>query len=257
MKFFSISLLIYLFLISVQAELVKMKIVNEVSSYGWNAGPDRSRKLQPKVPPSKFSGPEHFKYFKNKCYTLLETDYKYELCLFDNVTQHERTLRWNPYSGILGMWTEWKIENNTFVAMLMKNGEDCGNQNRQVEVKLTCGHANNLTNVSEPYRCHYVMIFQSPVFCHEDAMLVYPMLNKTLQAQWDELEQDFHNEIITEKGYRHYLQNIFYKAGFVNQPPETKADDKFEGFKSLETCNSKYLELLEENKKLKLRLDKM
>lgn len=28
--------------------------------------------------------------------------YKYELCPFHNVTQHEQTFRWNAYSGILG-----------------------------------------------------------------------------------------------------------------------------------------------------------
>ena len=34
----------------------------------------------------------HFMYFS----------YSYELCPFANVTQTEQSLRWNPYSGILG-----------------------------------------------------------------------------------------------------------------------------------------------------------
>lgn len=28
--------------------------------------------------------------------------YKYDLCPFHNVTQHEQSFRWNAYSGILG-----------------------------------------------------------------------------------------------------------------------------------------------------------
>jgi len=28
--------------------------------------------------------------------------YKYQLCPFANVTQHEQALRWNAYNGVLG-----------------------------------------------------------------------------------------------------------------------------------------------------------
>lgn len=35
-------------------------------------------------------------------YVWLLSRYKYELCPFHNITQHEQTFRWNAYSGILG-----------------------------------------------------------------------------------------------------------------------------------------------------------
>ena len=231
-------------------EYVTMKIVDEVSNYGWNSNTesDSSSSLKPKVPPANFSGPEHLKWLHNKCYSLLLPDYKYKLCLFNNVTQHERTMRWNPYSGILGVWTEWNIANYSFVSMMMKNGDDCGKQNRQVEVVLVCGRTNNLTSVSEPSQCKYKMLFETPLVCHEHAMLVYPTLNKTFRDEWDEIEQDFHEGISTEKGYKYYLTDMFSRAGLMLPPKRGK---KFNGFDSLETCNTKYMELLEENIKLK------
>ena len=234
-----------------RSEMVDMKIVDEVSNYGWaaQAGPDNSKRLEPKVPPSAFSGPEHFKYLRDKCYTLLLPDYRYELCFFNNVTQHERTLRWNPYSGILGVWTEWNIANYTFVGMSMKNGDDCGNLNREVEVAFTCGNANNLTSVSEPSQCHYRMEFSTPLVCHEDAMLVYPTLSEELRKEWDQIEQDFHDGYTTEKGYSYHLTNFFYKAGLKAVAAEEI--EVFPEFESLDTCNAKYIELLKENEKLK------
>ena len=253
--FFTLMLCLF-FKLYLCNELVQMRIVNDISNLGWNPNSERSRQLKPKVSPQKYSGPNHFKYLQNKCFNLLQNDYKYELCPFDNATQHERTLRWNPYSGILGVWTEWKIENNSFVAMIMKNGEDCGNQNREVEVELACGDANKLVNVSEPHQCHYNMIFQTPLACHKDALLVYPILNATLQREWDELEQNVYDNIITHKGYKHYLTNLFIKAGFVTEHLNDKPSNKFEDFKSLEQCNIKYHKLFKENENLKKELGK-
>ena len=233
-------------------ERVAIKIVDEVSNYGWNAegGVDSSRRLQPKVQPAAFRGPEHFRFLQDKCYTLLQPDYKYQVCFYNNVTQHERTMRWNPYSGILGVWTEWNIANYSFTEMVMKNGDDCGKLNREVEISFVCGTVNNLTSVSEPSQCRYQMVFVTPLVCHEDAMLVYPTLNKTLRLEWDEIEQNYYNNFTTEKGYKYYLANFFYKAGLKSTPAE-REEKRFEGFDSLETCNAKYAELLKENESLK------
>ncbi|KAJ7426012.1 hypothetical protein WISP_19978 [Willisornis vidua] len=59
--------------------------------------------------------------------------YKYEFCPFHNVTQHEQTFRWNAYSGILGIWHEWEIDNNTFVGMWMREGDSCEAKSRQTK----------------------------------------------------------------------------------------------------------------------------
>ncbi|KAB0401641.1 hypothetical protein E2I00_007299 [Balaenoptera physalus] len=53
-------------------------------------------------PCSPLSGPVHLSRLSGKCFSLVESTYKYELCPFHNVTQHEQTFRWNAYSGILG-----------------------------------------------------------------------------------------------------------------------------------------------------------
>ena len=36
--------------------------------------------------------------------------------------------------GSYRIWEEWKISNNTFVAMMMKDGDVCGDRSRQVSV---------------------------------------------------------------------------------------------------------------------------
>lgn len=234
------------------AEVVKMKIVDHISSYGYsNFGADSSSKLVAKVKPSEFSGPDHLKSLFGKCYTLKINDYKYKLCPFNNVTQHEQTYRWNPYSGILGIWKEWKVINNTFHSMIMENGDSCGTSNRQVQVVMLCGTANNLTSVAEPQTCHYRMTFETPLVCHEDSMLVYPRLNETLRNEWDEIERQYHDEEITEKGYKLYLQKLFWKAGLVKDSPDLYKKDSFQGYESLETCNAEYKTLLDEVKILR------
>lgn len=237
-----------------EAEIVKMKIVDHISSYGYsNFGVDSSSNLVGKVKPSNFSGPIHLKSLVGECYTLKIDEYKYKLCPFKNVTQHEQTYRWNPYSGILGIWKEWKVTNNTFYSMIMENGDSCGTTDRQVEVVMLCGAAHNLTTVTEPQTCHYRMTFETPLVCHEDSMLVYPRLNETLRNEWDEIERQYHEKEITEKGYKLYLQKIFWKAGLVKDPPNFYKDDSFQGYESLETCNAEYQKLLEEVKALRLK----
>jgi len=237
------------------SDMVDMKIVDEVSNYGWasQAGPDSSKRLEPKVSPSNFSGPDHFRYLRDKCYALVLSDYRYELCFFNNVTQHERTLRWNPYSGILGVWTEWNIANYSFVGMSMKNGDDCGDSYREVEVTFICSNANNLTSVTEPSQCRYHMVFATPLVCHEDSMLVYPTLNEKQRKEWDKIEQNFHDGITTKKGYNYDLTNFFHKAGLKAAP--AKEVEEFQEFEALETCNAKYIELLKENERLKKLLN--
>lgn len=243
---------IFLF-IEGNAEVVQMKIVDEITNYGYNfgGGPDSSPQLSAKVKPSNFSGPSHLKVLKGQCFSLKLNEYKYKFCPFDNVTQHEQTYRWNPYSGILGIWKEWYIVNNTFHSMLMANGDSCGSETREAEVVLSCGRVNNLTAVSEPKTCSYRLSFQTPLVCHEDSRLVYPRINKTLQKEWDNLEQELHDGEITTKGYDFFLKKIFWKAGLVSNPEEKVQKDDFKPYESLDTCNEEYKKLLEEVQRLR------
>ncbi|XP_009859245.2 N-acetylglucosamine-1-phosphotransferase subunit gamma-like [Ciona intestinalis] len=250
------TLLVYcfvaLFISSGAIDIMQMKIVNEVSNYGWNAGvgADSRTKLTAKVSPASFSGPTSLKALSHKCFSYMG-DYKYELCPFHNLTQHERSMRWNPYSGVVGVWKEWEIANNTFKAMIMKNGDDCGSVTRQARVLLRCGTVNNITSVTEPSRCQYELIFETPLACHPDSMLVYVTMNASLRYEWDKIEQAHYNEFITEKGYNRKLLELFDKAGFLTVPEDNIVLQDIQEFTSVQTCNMEYQKLLSEITKLR------
>ncbi|XP_068100610.1 N-acetylglucosamine-1-phosphotransferase subunit gamma [Hyperolius riggenbachi] len=239
----------------------KMKIVEEPNTFGLNnpfLAP--ASKLQPRTTPSPVSGPSHLYRLAGKCFSLLESTYKYEFCPFHNITQHEQTYRWNAYSGILGIWQEWEIENNTFTAMWMREGDPCGTKNRQTKVKFVCGTSHKLSEVSEPSTCVYSMTFKTPLVCHPHSLLVYPTLKEDLRRRWDEAEQSLYDELITEQGYRKLLREIFQEAKYLKSS-ESSSDIKenqssSRRFDTLEQCNVAHVELSEEIKRLKGILDK-
>ncbi|KAM4631547.1 N-acetylglucosamine-1-phosphotransferase subunit gamma [Discoglossus pictus] len=231
----------------------KMKIVEEPNTFGLN-NPflPQTNKLQPRTEPSPVSGPPHLLRLAGKCFNFVESTYKYEFCPFHNITQHEQSFRWNAYSGILGIWQEWEIENSTFSGMWMREGDACGAKNRQTKVLLVCGRSNKLAQVSEPSTCIYSLTFETPLVCHPHSLLVYPTLSEALQGKWDEAEQSLYDGLITEQGYRKRLREIFQEAGYLKSKdkeeneniPETKE------FESLEKCSKVHKELSKEIKRL-------
>ncbi|XP_034414173.1 N-acetylglucosamine-1-phosphotransferase subunit gamma isoform X2 [Cyclopterus lumpus] len=156
-------------------------------------------RLQPKVTPSPVAGPAHFHQLAGKCFSLTESTYKYEFCPFHNITQHEQSFRWNAYSGILGIWQEWEMANNTFTGMWMRDGDACGTRNRETKVIFVCSASSKLAQVSEPSTCVYSLSFETPLVCHPHSLLVYPTLNEKLQKEWDEAEQARYEGLITEQ----------------------------------------------------------
>ncbi|KAM4697579.1 N-acetylglucosamine-1-phosphotransferase subunit gamma [Rhinophrynus dorsalis] len=234
----------------------KMKIVEEPNTFGLN-NPflSQTNKLQPRVDPSPVSGPPHLFRLAGKCFNFVESTYKYEFCPFHNVTQHEQSFRWNAYSGILGIWQEWEIENNTFSGMWMREGDSCGVKNRQTKVLLVCGRSNKLSQVSEPSTCVYSLTFETPLVCHPHSLLVYPTLSEALQRKWDEAEQSLYDELITEQGYRKLLRRIFQEAGYLKTANENNGDESInqtetKTFDSLEKCNGAHTDLSKEIKRL-------
>ncbi|XP_030067004.1 N-acetylglucosamine-1-phosphotransferase subunit gamma [Microcaecilia unicolor] len=247
-----------LLLLALHAQLVlagKMKIVEEPNTFGLN-NPflPQINKLQPNMEPSPISGPSHLTRLAGKCFSFVESSYKYEFCPFHNVTQHEQTFRWNAYSGILGIWQEWAIENNTFVGMWMREGDSCGSKNRQTKVLLVCGRSNKLVHVSEPSTCIYSITFETPLVCHPHSLLVYPTLSASLQQKWDDVEQSFYDELITEQGYKKLLKTLFEEAGYLKPVAENAIEglDKSNvtKFGSLGKCQEQYEELSKELKRL-------
>uniref|UniRef100_A0A8C5QVV1 N-acetylglucosamine-1-phosphate transferase subunit gamma n=1 Tax=Leptobrachium leishanense TaxID=445787 RepID=A0A8C5QVV1_9ANUR len=236
----------------------KMKIVEEPNTFGLN-NPflSQTNKLQPKTEPSAVSGPSHLYRLAGKCFSFVESTYKYEFCPFHNITQHEQSFRWNAYSGILGIWNEWEIANNTFSGMWMREGDSCGPKSRQTKVLLICGKANKLAKVSEPSTCVYSVTFETPLVCHPHSLLVYPTLPESLQVKWNQVEQSLYDELITEQGYRKLLQDIFREAGYLKSTRNDKENEKeVEGFDLLEKCNMAYHDLTKEIKRLQGILDK-
>ncbi|XP_053069737.1 N-acetylglucosamine-1-phosphotransferase subunit gamma isoform X2 [Acinonyx jubatus] len=233
-----------------------MKVVEEPNSFGLNNPflPQTSR-LQPKRDPSPLSGPAHLFRLSGKCFSLVESTYKYELCPFHNVTQHEQTFRWNAYSGILGIWHEWEISNNTFRGMWMRDGDSCRSRSRQSKVELTCGKSNRLAHVSEPSTCVYALTFETPLVCHPHSLLVYPALPAALQHRWDQVEQDLADELITSQGYEKLLRALFEEAGYLKAPEDSdsvrEGGAKAPALQTLENCSEAHGELWKEVRRLR------
>lgn len=207
------------------------------------------------------SGPLHLFRLAGKCFSLVESTYKYEFCPFHNVTQHEQTFRWNAYSGILGIWHEWEITNNTFKSMWMTDGDSCHSRGRQSKVELTCGKINRLAHVSEPSTCVYALTFETPLVCHPHSLLVYPTLPEALQQRWDQMEQDLADELITLQGYRKLLRVLFEDAGYLKVPGETHPTQQQAGgsqglgLETLDNCRKAHSELSQEVQRLTSLLD--
>ncbi|XP_040829534.1 N-acetylglucosamine-1-phosphotransferase subunit gamma isoform X2 [Ochotona curzoniae] len=200
------------------AAALKMKVVEEPNTFGLNNPflPQTSR-LQPKREPSPVSGPRHFSQLSGKCFSLVESTYKYELCPFHNVTQHEQTFRWNAYSGVLGVWHGWDIVNNSFAAMWMRDGDSCRGRSRQSKVELACGKSHRLAHVSEPSTCMYALTFETPLACHPHALLVYPALPEALQRRWDKVEQDLADGLITPQAHAELTSEVARLSGLLSR----------------------------------------
>ncbi|CAG2212639.1 GNPTAG [Mytilus edulis] len=253
-------------------EMVNMKIVEEPSSYGMNnfnnqQTQQEDNQLKMRVPPSKFSGPQHLTRLVNKCFSKQIDSYTYKLCPFSNVSQHEDSYRWNPYNGILGVWQEWEIHNNTFVAMVMREGDNCGNLFRSMKVFLRCGNKNEIVNVSEPSTCQYHMNFNTPYACHPHAMLVFPTLSEELRNEWELIEGRLVNEEITIQGYKKRLHALFEKAGYylsgtakdklskeAVKKEEKKEKEENGEFDTLYQCTQEYQKIKQQLDALKMVL---
>lgn len=270
------SLIIIFLWISISSEghceITDMKIVEEPSSFGVNypygqgARAQETETLKLKVQPANFSGPPHFRRLVGRCFNAVIKDYKYKYCPFFNLTQHEQGSNWNPYNGVLGVWQEWTVENNTFISMEMKDGDSCGHDlSRSAKISFTCGNHSRILDVSEPSRCAYHLKFETPLVCHSDSMLVYPTLDIAERQAWDQLEGQFQRGEFTKKGYNKGLRSIFEKAGLLmthnnresllKKNEEVNQDQMSEGnFESLDSCKAEFKKLQDELKELKAQL---
>lgn len=254
-----------------------IKIVEEPFSFNNpNAGSIRrgdqtsEEILITRVKPQRLSGPYYLiENLAGKCFSNVLNNYKYEFCPFANVTQREQSYKWNAFRGVLGVWKEWDIENNTFKYMHMVHGDMCaGSLDREIKVNITCGEVNNILHVKEPSMCRYEMTFQTPFACPEDIFYVYPILTSEGQARWNNIEQAYADNEITFKGYSNKRKSLFIDEGLLvddaeighkNQPTVSDVEDNLTtvasnitSFESNAQCMKAYQELSSEVTRLRI-----
>ncbi|CAD5115646.1 DgyrCDS4602 [Dimorphilus gyrociliatus] len=212
------------FIVTVLSKKTPIRVVEEPTSFGnsFQSNFHNPNELHKRVDAANFIGPEHLKHIYGRCFTLIDNAYKYSFCPFDNVTQHEQNFRWNPYNGILGVWSYWETKDGYFQSMIFKNGDDCNNLEkgaitRSVKVHLLCGTDNNVTKVWEPTTCNYELNFSTPLVCHKDSLLIYPMLNQSLRKEIDEIENDLESEILSKEGYKARVKKVYIEAGIIKE----------------------------------------
>ena len=134
-----VFLIFYLYQITLASKgFIPMKIVDEVSNVGVQQD-HFAIKLVTDVQPSQYVGPDHLEKLVGRCFELLQNNYKYRVCPFHNITQHEMSSSWNAYKGVLGVWKSWKMDrNHTLKVLVFRHGDRCGDSHRKVEVTLKC-----------------------------------------------------------------------------------------------------------------------
>lgn len=126
--------------------------------------------------------------------------YEFELCPFQNVTQHEPTYaawtraeRFSKHASLdqsdsegelveaprpifLGVWAQWVDSmDSTSTRQRYDHGEVCSATGREREtvVEVKCGAENRVVDVDEPEPCVYHVQFETPAACddrHQDAL---------------------------------------------------------------------------------------
>jgi len=106
-------------------------------------------------------GPDDvFASIANQCFEHSDLEYTYKLCAFDYCEQKPK----HGGSGTrLGSWEKWS---EPHIQMSYEKGVQCWNgPPRSTKVDLRCGAENRLIHSSEPNRCEYLFLFETPAAC--------------------------------------------------------------------------------------------
>lgn len=104
------------------------------------------------------------------CLSLDDGDYKYEVCLFDKVTQHAGGKHFRL--GEKGTWStslwEDSRQRTDYSKLIMGGGEHChaANGPRRAEILFECNSKPGLSSVQETQVCVYTFHMQTPAACH-------------------------------------------------------------------------------------------
>jgi len=107
-----------------------------------------------------FGSEDEFAALKGECFEFSDREYTYKICLFDRVTQRQKS---GGSETDLGNWGHWE---DGYRAMKYEGGQSCWNgPARSALVRMSCGQSNELLSVVEPSRCEYEMEFKTPALC--------------------------------------------------------------------------------------------
>lgn len=104
----------------------------------------------------------------DQCYEYEDREYIYKLCMFEKTIQKSKQ---NQQETSIGAWKGWSENNDQnssskYSQAKFENGQGCWNgPARSTHLKLQCGVENKVKSVSEPNRCEYEMVFETPALC--------------------------------------------------------------------------------------------
>jgi len=106
-------------------------------------------------------GPDDvFASIANQCFEYSDLEYTYKMCAFDYCAQKPKH---GGSETRLGSWEKWS---EPHVQMSYERGIQCWNgPSRSTKVDLRCGGENKLVAASEPNRCEYLFLFETPAAC--------------------------------------------------------------------------------------------
>jgi protein kinase C substrate 80K-H len=118
-----------------------------------------------------FGPNEVFASMANNCFEYTDLEYTYKMCAFDFCVQ-------KPLHGgsetRLGSWEKWSVPHTQ---MSYERGVQCWNgPSRSTKVDLRCGAENKLVAASEPSKCEYLFVFETPAVCEPLAPLQHDEL---------------------------------------------------------------------------------
>ena len=192
----------------------------EPSHFGMNSSP-RKLKIDSLVDPSKAEGPSHLLQLRGHCFKLENEEYTFEFCPFYNVSQREVSTRWNPYYGLLGVWSGWIFDNTSdyITGMQYTHGDTCGEGGyKKSEIFFQCSEVNNSLHwANETERCMFKFIFLTQLVCREEWLAVFPHLKDSNREAWLRVQLDHSLGYLTEKGVCHVKKEILKEVGWVHE----------------------------------------
>uniref|UniRef100_A0A914XBQ0 MRH domain-containing protein n=1 Tax=Plectus sambesii TaxID=2011161 RepID=A0A914XBQ0_9BILA len=107
---------------------------------------------------------------RDKCFELTDAQYVYKLCMFDKTSQKDKN---GHGETSLGNWQKWDgPEGELYSKQKYDKGQACWNgPERSTEVVLRCGIETQLIEATEPGRCEYRFILETPVACKDPSLI--------------------------------------------------------------------------------------